>query len=465
MPDAPGAPTSQAIPSTRSVQSQSAPDAPATPVVPPIYAPPEPAEAEIRAETKLRPAQQRTSSADYIPLPGCPHPALLFVLRWSSVVVPALVGGLTLALAIWLVVHVPALGAGLSHSGGIPLLFAIYVVGGALFGVALYFAPTDGLWFAALVLGGALLSGGILFAALGVPLGIAPVALLLGLAILYLHGRRQLVEAGSVLATRLGGRYYRVLRPGDHLRLPGERVVATLETAERTFITPTQYGELESRSGTSYRARAACTTTYAPLPEEAQRLVSSLTTWERDLQQLVAALLREAIHDWGTHVLLTGQVPAQGMLARGILDEARTWAHARGIWITRVRVHNIWLEPTPAPGQLSMVSPFGAAPVALPPSAEDALPAASAPAEEPNTPGDAHIEQASEASAPLSPDVLAMAYEAVRDGRISDPATIREIARAFASLSEDSVDDSFPYDAEAASRILWDYASQLEQQG
>jgi hypothetical protein len=60
--------------------------------------------------------------------------------------------------------------------------------------------------------------------------------------------------------------------------------------------------------------------------------------------------------------------------------------------------------------------------------------------------------------------VLATAYEAIRDGCISDPLTIRGIAHAFAHVANHPpAASAFPYDAAAAARILWEYADRLEQ--
>ncbi|HEX9057221.1 MAG TPA: SPFH domain-containing protein [Ktedonobacterales bacterium] len=66
------------------------------------------------------------------------------------------------------------------------------------------------------------------------------------------------------------------------------------------------------------------------------------------------------------------------------------------------------------------------------------------------------------ASPPLSPHVLANMYEAVREGRISDPATVRSIANTFARLAAmPEADDNLEFDPEQAARNLAQRAEQL----
>ncbi len=62
----------------------------------------------------------------------------------------------------------------------------------------------------------------------------------------------------------------------------------------------------------------------------------------------------------------------------------------------------------------------------------------------------------------LSPEVLATAYEAVREGRIGDPTTIRQIADRFADLaSATEPDTELAFDPESAARILRQRAEEL----
>lgn len=499
--------------------------------VPVTYAPAEPAP---NVETHLTP-DEPSDHTSYIPLPGCPHPLFTFIKRWSPTFVPTLAGAAAVAVALTLISRGVPVGDNLASVGGVPTLLAIYLVGGALFGIALYFAASDAIWFASLVLGSLLLPTLILAPLLGRVLGGFEVVLALVFAVVVVRLCYQTVADNTVAVTKLFGRYFRIIRPGPSLRLPFERVVATLDTHERIFTTPTQYTELSSPQGVRYRGRANCTAIYAILPGEAHHVVPVLDTWERDLQQLLILTLREALGDWATHVTVTGIAPPQGSLARSMLDEVRAWAHPRGIWIMRVRVHNIWLEPaaggpwttTSAPhsagasavssGSALSVYPGGvssagtslypanpgadygalarpAQPVAPPFPAWQAYrddqpaqpavvlrapsvaPRAAVPVRIPGSDRSSQVNQVSqpdetdepvaagEPPTPASPEVLATAYEAVRDGRISDPLTIRGIAHAFARVAEHApAATAFPYDAAAAARILWEYADKLDQ--
>jgi hypothetical protein len=269
--------------------------------------------------------------------------------------------------------------------------------------------------------------------------------------------------------------------------------------------------------------------------------VPVLDAWERDLQQLLVLTLREALGDWAAHVMVTGIAPPPGTLARSMLDEARAWAHPRGIWIMRVRVYNIWLEPAAGSPWSPTSAPHGAGASAMsgrsapsvypdrvsstrttlypanPAAVYGALARSAQPVAPPfpvwqalgsrassvaswqalgsrassvaswaavpaRMPNPYHSSQASHASqvrqpgeadepmaassppTPASAEVLAAAYEAVRDGRISDPLTIRGIAHAFAQAAERaSAASEFPFDAATAARILWEYADKLDQ--
>ena len=68
--------------------------------------------------------------------------------------------------------------------------------------------------------------------------------------------------------------------------------------------------------------------------------------------------------------------------------------------------------------------------------------------------------------APPSPEVLAEAYNAVRDGKITDPNTIRELADRFEAVAKDPVAYStVPYDAERAAQSLRQRAAYIERAG
>lgn len=514
---------------------------PATPPVPLTHSPAEPAESELQITD-----DDYGYGIAHVILPGCPHPFYSFLRQWTPAFVPSLEGALALALALALVFDSPMLRANVASFGGIYALFAIYLVGGALFGVALYFARSDAAWFVTLVMGGLLLPALILSPVLGaayaVPMLIG--ALVIGLLFLGIH--RTEIGEGRVAVTKLLGRYFRVVRLDHFLRLPGERVVALLDANERVFTTPTVYAELDSPDGTGYRARATCTATYAILPSEAHRVLPVLATWEHDLEQQVLRALHEALTEWATHATITGSPPPRGTLSRDVMSDVRHWAQRHGIWLMRMRVHNIWLQPLSdaswmpsgplsasgalPPRSVSQSAFFPGSPaypnvyplpVSQPSSARPSSPSAgytprmstpaagsgapsgafspaSAPARPPvnpsrpaiagwmaaaqtaaddealrqapgHAPGPRGVQSgATQAGAPsipsasASPEALVAAYEEVREGRVTDPLTIREIAQAFRVAAEQPPADSFPYDGYAAAYVLEEYAAKLE---
>jgi hypothetical protein len=67
-------------------------------------------------------------------------------------------------------------------------------------------------------------------------------------------------------------------------------------------------------------------------------------------------------------------------------------------------------------------------------------------------------------SAPLpSAEVLAAAYEAIREGRINDPTTVRHVAEAFTQLAEsERLAGTLEFDPERAAQLLLQRAQMLD---
>jgi hypothetical protein len=447
---------------------------------------------------------------------GTVHPLYLFVRRWSPAFVPALVGGLTLALAL-ILASVGATQIDRTTVAGIPLLFLVYLTGGGVFAYALYFAGDETAWLATTIYGSGLFVAALMGAVAGLLVGLAIVAASAALVLLYARSHAWKIAPATVAITLLVGRYFRTLPPGLNLRLPGERVVATIETWERRFTSPTQTVEIRADDGRLYRAAAAATISYRIEPELAHRTLQELDTWERDLHATTGAVLRESLTRWAM-LMVAGENVPQGALARATLTELRMRAQLWGGHVANVRVRNIQLDPADGGAQDGWQPAYGATPemvtpvthntptlpsqpipvaqaaVAVPvseyrpqsPSPRAASPQPQPPISDPGwhprsdpamspppapetpEPTPAAPEGAEKDEQPLppalSPATLADAYQAVRERRITDPTTIRQVARAFARVSEDlDTSDQFPYNAAAAARILAEYAEQLEQ--
>ena len=64
----------------------------------------------------------------------------------------------------------------------------------------------------------------------------------------------------------------------------------------------------------------------------------------------------------------------------------------------------------------------------------------------------------------LTPGALADLYDGIREGHITDPATIRDVAQAFSRLAQEPPSDTEPpFDAPAAADALLRFAAQVER--
>lgn len=408
-------------------------------------------------------------------------PAFRTVRRWSPGVMPPLVGGILLACAVFIASRHPAAQPSAIAPDTLVKLVVVYLLCGAIYGALLYVAATDLLWLCVLVLGAvayAVVTSGVLW---GLGTAIVVAALFGALGVWYVRGNTQTVPDGRVLVTGLAGGYARTLYPGRVIFAPFERTLATLETGERRFACPTRSAEVPNELGEVYIARAAASVAYSLVPSEAHHALEMGEFWERELHALIPEALRQALGEWGAHILMGDEAPPDKLLGKTLLRELRERVRPYGIHIAWVSVHDIWLVPeeelpalnataiegtrdrSGAGASGSTPTPLG---TLLYDSRQSQQAAAGGPAGTAGTAGTAvaaATPQPPELPDALAPEVLSDAYEAVREGRINDPATIRHIARAFLQIADDpALNTAFPYDATAAARILLDRAQTIE---
>lgn len=403
------------------------------------------------------------------------------VRRWSPGVMPPLVGGTLLACAVFIASHHPAAQSSPIAPDTLVKLVVVYLLCGAIYGALLYLAATDLLWLCVLMLGAAayaVVTSGVLWG-----FGTAAViAVLFGvLGVWYVRGNMQTVPDGRVLVTGLAGGYARTLYPGRIVLAPFERALATLETGERRFACPTRSADVPNELGEVYIARAAASVAYSLVPSEAHHALEMGDLWERELHALIPEALRQALGEWGAHILMGDEAPPDKLLGKTLLRELRERVRPYGIHIAWVSVRDIWLVPE---GELpaldvtaieetfdrSGVGASGNIPTPLGTlrydsrQSQQAVAGGSAgPAGPAGTAVAAATPQPPELPDALAPEVLSDVYEAVREGRINDPATIRHVARAFLQVADDpTLSSAFPYDATAAARILLDRAQSIE---
>lgn len=399
-----------------------------------------------------------------------PAGLLGFARRWSPAFAPVGAG-----LALFALMFLLAQRSGHSHpiltpSALIPLA-VLYVVGGLLFGAALNAAPSTASWMLLLIGGLALYPLVTAVFIWGWP-GVLVLAVFMGVGVaFYSRSHFVITPDHHVQVTRLGKAHLRTLLPGGTIALPGERILTSVETIERTADLAQRQVRVESAEGTVYVAGAIAQVNYRLIASQAHRAFLASARWEDDVRVIAARTLDDALGDWAVHLLDDEQPPEGLYIARTMLRRLRERLHSWGIQVIAVNVQQIRLVPE-----------TGAIPADWP-TAERSQgesgtpPTAGLAPREYDEPSQLHVQHESPAPTPppvapatppalpddLSPEALSALYEAVRVGRITDPATIRSIAHAFLTVAADpALNDTFPYDAVAAARILLDLAANVE---
>jgi hypothetical protein len=385
----------------------------------------------------------------WAPVHDSPHPIVVRLVRWAPIVAPAVFGSLLLILTLALVAHkgYPVYAA-LPAALVVPALVTIYLLGGAVLGLALYFAPNGVVWSLAFF-GAPLLLLVIMFGlAFGAPGAVLALSAVAALLLLYSCVRRSLTRAGVVEVTLLLGEWYRALPPGYNILLPGERVIVALRTIPRAFTTPMQRVVL----GPHRSAQARATVSYVVNAREAWRTASVRATWEEELRQRISASVRESLGEW--RGVPDGDLAAHGSISQRALDDTREWARSVGVRILSIRAHDIALgapseHAPPLPSHAPVRPTPRVAPMARGPSAGVQSPAgrpAGRPVERPSS------------------EALEDLYEAVRNRQITDTQVIREIAGHFAALARAprAAGEPLPFDPAAAAQLLSEYADSLD---
>lgn len=391
---------------------------------------------------------------------------------------PPLLGSLLLLAAFALTTHALPHQQPLVAPQTLLKLFVTYLVAGTLYGFVLYFAASDLVWMCLLALGAPVylvLTLAILWGP--VVAGIATAACV-ALAVRYVRRYTYTVPEGHIAITTLVGGYARTLGQGSRVLVPGERVAAGLDLSERRYTCPPHRTDIPNELGEVYQARASATVSYRLIPAEAHNAVLASDQWEADLHEQIGESLTQALGEWGAHLLMGDGTPPSQLLAKTLLRELREQVRPRGIHVGWVSVRDIWLAPegellpaddlpealpaTSASSMLTDDAPIPLAALRQGGDVSDEYPAYAARGRQ--VPVRTHDEAVAEVDTVLSADVLSDAYDAVREGRITDPETVRQIANAFLKVAADEeLSAAFPYDAVAAAHILQDRAKSLER--
>lgn len=394
------------------------------------------------------------------------------VRRWSPGLFPPLLGLLLLA-GIYLLASLRAADGGSIISGGaLVTLGLFYVLAGIVYGILLYLAATDAIWWVVVALGTALylvVTTGVLFG----PFGGIVAALACGFATLwYGHGHQARVPAGHVALTSQFGAFKRTLQPGKPLLMPDEVLDGLIELKELLITVEAHAVDVVSPTGEFFRARAAATVACAIIPTAARTVAELGAPWNEVARAQIDGTLDTILEDWATRVLMgESQAPAQA-LTRIALAELRSRLRLKGIAVRWVKMRDVWLDARDRVPEIQPEAPPELVPEELPWADSAAMTATMEPPPSFSDPHDAGVSALDDAlpmpeppDEHLTPDVLSAAYEMVRSGQIHDPLTIRDIAAAFLRAARDDERSAeYPFDAEAAAEILMQRAQDLERQ-
>lgn len=359
----------------------------------------------------------------------------------SPIIVPLALGFACL-MVITLVGTLAPLGLAVG-ADALPPLFFIYAALGVLFAAALAYAPSETLWSVTL-LGGLTLNVTIaIWAIFGALAGVALICGVGALGAVVLRAQAHMVLEHTAHVMVLFGKYHRTLRPGFNVRLPGERVLAIVPTAEITL--GAHVAETTLLDGA--RLTAAATVCCRVIPERAHLAAPRSADWPEQVRQLAVITLADTLAEMSASDALDPRVDEPlGTRLRGRLQAlVGGW----GIQIEWVRPHG--LRPVTAGTVVGADS--GPRPVITAETivARGVTPGALLP-----------LPPAMLSGRPM-PAALAEAYDAVRERRITDPSTIARVARAFEAAADDPIlRPHLLFDAAAAARHLRGLVSALE---
>ncbi len=389
-----------------------------------------------------------------------------FIKRWSPAFLPPLTGIALLLVALFFASESGIVGVPPVSPSTLIALLAIYLVLGMIWGVVLYAATQTLIWL--LVALGGVVSYLVVTASVywGVIGGIVCVALLA--AFLAWYGRRHSydVPGGSAAVTTFAGDYLRTLRAGVWVLAPGERIVDTVELRDQTLVCGPVSIRVAGERGQPMLARAAAAVGYRPSVVCAHLIVLTPREWQQELNALASSSLEHALDEWARLPQnFIADTPAKQLgviYHRDLLESTRSLG-LRGLTVN-IQDASLEADQEPAPQQQALAP--SRAPVATPHVEPPQLDASTTPLvmpatalysarNLPNFPAATDVDSPPPLPDALNPEVLKEAYQAVAERRITDSATIRAIADAFATLARDPERAAeLDFDPEAAARIL-----------
>lgn len=359
-----------------------------------------------------------------------------------------------------------------------PLIMGILLVALAILqGTLLYFAgENDTLWLLSTIGGYALFVTLGIGAVFGLNSALFVLVMLAILGFLPLRRGIHPTSEGYVDVVESFGKYAHTLYPGLNLLMPWENVARRLNIQETTWACPEQRVPLSR----DQLVRLTATISYQLVPEDAHLAHLSSRDWESSLRALFVGTLQSVINaqtpaefvSWSqSGYMHPSNAPGaatrwdhiNARLCRLVQDQVAAW----GAQINWVRIQEPIIlphaqgEPTilieNAATQLSARTASGEAAPAPPRRLEVqpvSVPVSDVKSPMPRMP----------ANKMLRLETLVDAYNAVRQGTITDPATILEIAQRFEQLDNDpTVSSAIEFDASRAAQTLRQRAQKLKE--
>lgn len=357
------------------------------------------------------------------------------------------------------------------------LLLAATILQGTLLYIA---GASDVFWFLSVV------GGYVLFVALGVGavFGLVPalatLLVLLALGILPVRRGIHATKEGYVDLVESFGRYTHALYPGLNLLMPWERVTDRLNIQEITWTCPEQKVSISREQ----MVRLTATISYHLWPADAHLAAHAVQDWEQSLQVLFVGTLQSVVNaltpadfvSWSQSLYL----PAKGdtsafnpaaatrwdkineALSMRVQDQVAAW----GVQVSWVRIQEPMILPHTSDEHKATVA-RAATQVSTPEPVIVSPPVPAKPPEKTPTASPAPVARPlpkALGSKAVKVETLIEAYNAVREGNITDPATILEIARQFEQLASDAeASKLLDFDAARAANTLRQRAQKYQE--
>ncbi len=372
-------------------------------------------------------------------------------------------------------------------------------------GMMLYYAGSNsGLWFFSILVGFVLFPPVLFFALAGAAASLITLGIMLVICIAVAWICSAFVQAGHVGIVYSFGNYRRTLPPGPHFLPPWERIARSLDTRESQWTCPQQLVHMSPDEDLSL----AGTIAYEVIPEEAHLAVQYVDNWEQRLKERFCAILQniatafkpEDFYPWQPGAVNRSdpnsgndtkeKTPSWNQMNARLLQVMREQAAPWGVQVNWATIHDV----TPLPhvdhveaggtrtGTARMAGNSGtasttanSAPSSRPGTARAAPTSSQRQSSAPPVDAGARMAQpppvapAAQTQAPADTnkkvDAIIKTYDAVRTGVITDPETIRRLAKRFDAIAQDSaLSQNFPFDAARAASNLYARAKYYEDQ-